>query len=45
MGFRLALVQPLAHRPPDDERKVMDALGQVSFAAYQGAEVVAFPET
>ena len=43
MGFRLSLVQPLAHRPPDDERNVMDALGQVSFAASQGAEVVAFP--
>ncbi|HEU4917605.1 MAG TPA: carbon-nitrogen hydrolase family protein [Acidimicrobiia bacterium] len=45
MGFRLALVQPLTHRPPDDERNVMDALGQVSYAASQGAEVVAFPET
>src|SRR5688572_4409697 len=45
MGFRLALVQPVAHRPPDDERNVSDALGQVSYAASQGAEVVAFPET
>ena len=45
MGFRLALVQPVAHRPPDDERNLMDALQQVSYAAAQGAEVVAFPET
>ena len=45
MGFRLALVQPIAHRPPDDERNVRDALQQVSYAASQGAEVVAFPET
>jgi predicted amidohydrolase len=45
MGFRLALVQPLAHRPPDDERNVSDALEQVASAAAQDAQVVAFPET
>jgi predicted amidohydrolase len=45
MGFQLALVQPIAHRPPDDERNVLDALRQVSYAASRGAEVVAFPET
>jgi predicted amidohydrolase len=45
MGFRLALVQPLAHRPPDDERNVADALRHVEAAAREGAHVVAFPET
>ncbi|HYM70677.1 MAG TPA: carbon-nitrogen hydrolase family protein, partial [bacterium] len=45
MAFRLALVQPLAHRPPDDERNVADAVRHVEAAARQGAHVVAFPET
>jgi predicted amidohydrolase len=45
MGFRLALVQPLAHRPPDDERNVADAVRHVEAAAREGAQVVAFPET
>src|SRR5262249_58604622 len=44
-GFRLALVQPLAHRPPDDERTVADAVRHVEAAAREGAQVVAFPET
>src|SRR5262249_58586578 len=44
-GFRLALVQPLAHRPPDDERNVADAIRHVEAAAREGAQVVAFPET
>jgi predicted amidohydrolase len=35
----------MAHRPPDDERNVADALQHVSDAAEQGGEVVAFPET
>jgi predicted amidohydrolase len=45
VGFKLALVQPLAHRPPDDERNVADALRFVEAAAREGARVVAFPET
>ncbi|HEV8308671.1 MAG TPA: carbon-nitrogen hydrolase family protein [Methylomirabilota bacterium] len=45
MGFKLALVQPLAHRPPDDARNVADAIRHVEAAARQGAAVVAFPET
>jgi predicted amidohydrolase len=45
MGFRLALVQPLAHRPPDDEGNVADAVRHVEAAARAGAHVVAFPET
>ena len=45
MGFRLALVQPMAHRPPEDERNVADAVRFIEDAARQGAHVVAFPET
>ena len=45
MGFRLALVQPMAHRPPEDERNVADAVRFIEEAARQGAHVVAFPET
>ena len=45
MTFTLALVQPLAHHPPDDEQNVADALRHVEAAARQGAHVVLFPET
>jgi predicted amidohydrolase len=45
MGFRLAVVQPLTNRPPDDEKNVADAVRHVEQAAAQGAEFVAFPES
>lgn len=45
MSFRLALVQPLTHRPPDDADNVADAVRYVERAAAEGADVVAFPET
>ena len=45
MGFKLALVQPMAHRPPEDERNVADAVRFIEEAARQSAHVVAFPET
>jgi predicted amidohydrolase len=45
MMFRLALVQPVTHRPPDDERNVDDAVRHVEAAAAGGAQVVAFPES
>ena len=45
MAFRLAVVQPLTHRPPDDEKNVADAVRHVERAAAQGAEFVAFPES
>jgi predicted amidohydrolase len=45
MTFRLALVQPVAHRPPDDERNVDDAVRFIEAAAAGGAQVVAFPES
>ena len=45
MSFKLALVQPMSHRPPDDDQNVADAILAVEQAAEQGAAVVAFPET
>jgi predicted amidohydrolase len=45
MTFRLALVQPVSHRPPDDEANVADALRHIASAAESGADLVAFPET
>jgi len=45
MGFKLAVVQPLTNRPPDDEKNVADAVRHVEQAAAQGAEFVAFPES
>jgi predicted amidohydrolase len=45
MGFRLAVVQPLTNRPPDDEKNVADAVRHVEQAAAQGADFVAFPES
>ena len=44
-GFTLALVQPMAHRPPEDARNVADAVRHIEAAAREGAQVVAFPET
>jgi predicted amidohydrolase len=45
MSFRLALVQPMSHPPPDDEKNVADAVQYIEQAAAQGAEFVAFPES
>ena len=45
MSFRLALVQPLAHHPPDDERNVADAVAAIARLAAKGANVIVFPET
>jgi predicted amidohydrolase len=45
MKLRIAVVQPISHAPPDDERNVTDAVNYVEQAAAQGANFVAFPET
>ena len=45
MSFKLALVQPLTHRAPNDVENVAEAVRYVERAAAEGADVVAFPET
>jgi len=45
MSIRIAVVQPLAHRPPGDEANVADAVGFIGRAAAEGADFVCFPET
>jgi predicted amidohydrolase len=45
MSFKLALVQPLAHHPPEDERNVGDAVAAIARLAAQGADFIMFPET
>jgi len=45
VSFKLALVQPMSHAPPDDEKNVADAVRFVEQAAAQGAQFVGFPET
>ena len=45
MGVRIGLVQPLAHRPPADERNVAQAVELVGSAAAAGAQLVVLPET
>jgi predicted amidohydrolase len=45
MSFKIALVQPMAHQPPGDEKNVADAVTFIEQAAEQGAEFVAFPES
>lgn len=45
MPFRAAVVQPMTHHPPADEANIDDAVRHVEWAAQQGADVVAFPET
>ena len=44
-NFRIALVQPMSHRPPEDHKNVADAVRYVEQAAAQGAQFVAFPES
>jgi predicted amidohydrolase len=45
MTFRIAIVQPISHRPGEDERNVADAVRGVERAASEGADFVCFPET
>jgi predicted amidohydrolase len=45
MTFRIAVVQPISHRPPNDEKNVADALRAVERAAAEGAHFVCFPES
>jgi len=37
MTFRIAVVQPIAHRPGEDEANVADAVALIERAAAQGA--------
>ena len=45
MTFRIAVVQPISHRPGEDERNVADAVASIERAAAEGAHFVCFPET
>ena len=45
MTFRIAVVQPITHRPPEDEQNVADAVRTVERAAGEGADFVCFPES
>jgi hypothetical protein len=44
MTFRIAVVQPITHRPPDDERNVADAAQAIERAAGESSEFVCFLE-
>src|SRR3954447_2682039 len=45
MTFRIAVVQPIAHRPGEDEANVAEAARYIERAAADGAHFVCFPET
>lgn len=45
MTFRIALVQPMAHHPPEDEANVADAIDFIGRAAALDADFVCFPES
>jgi predicted amidohydrolase len=45
MTFRIAVVQPISHRPGDDEANVADAVRTIEQAARQGADFICLPET
>src|SRR5215471_16762943 len=45
MTFRIAVVQPICHRPGADVANVADAARAVARAAGEGAQFVCFPET
>jgi predicted amidohydrolase len=45
MTFRIAVVQPISHKPGEDQHNVADALRHIERAAAEGAQFVCFPET
>ena len=45
MTFRIAVVQPICHRPGEDEANVAEAVCHIERAAGEGAHFVCFPET
>ena len=45
MTFRIAVVQPICHRPGEDEANIADAVRHIERAAADGAQFVVFPET
>ena len=45
MTFRIAVVQPITHRPPEDEKNVAAAVRMIERAAGEGADFVCFPES
>jgi predicted amidohydrolase len=45
MAFRIAVVQPISHRPGTDEQNVADGLGHIARAAADGADFICFPES
>jgi predicted amidohydrolase len=45
MTVRIAVVQPMAHRPPEDAKNVDRAVEFIARAAADGADFVAFPES
>ena len=45
MTFRIAVVQPITHRPPEDEKNVAAAVRTIERAAGEGADFVCFPES
>jgi predicted amidohydrolase len=44
MTFRIAVVQPISHRPGEDEANVADAVRMIEHAGRDGADFVCFPE-
>jgi hypothetical protein len=44
MTFRIAVVQPITHRPPDEERNVADAVQAIERAAGRAADFVCLPD-
>src|SRR5215831_5027420 len=45
MTFRIAVVQPICHRPGADAANIADAVRAIARAAGEGAQFVCFPET
>ena len=45
MTFRIAVVQPISHKPGEDHNNTADAVRHIARAAAEGANFVCFPET
>lgn len=45
MTFRIAVVQPICHRPGEDDKNIPEAVEHIQASAAEGAHFVVFPET
>ena len=43
MSFKVAVVQPMAHKPPDDKKNIADAIEYIKQASEEAQSLLHFP--